>query len=236
MIDIRGSIIPIMDLAEVLGYRRETALDPVGSAMVVQHGGRSVAIRVDRLDGQREVLVKSLGTFLPKIRHIGGAAIFGDGAVVLVADPHSIVDTTRDGRTAGRVEPAPQSTTRATPDAATVLVVDDSFPIREMERSILEAAGFSVTTATDGDEALEIARVASFDAVVPDVDMPNMNGVDLCDALRAEFPDLPVVMVTALSSELDRRRGLEAGASAYMTKSEFDQGELVDTLRELIGV
>ena len=122
--------------------------------------------------------------------------------------------------------------------ATRVMVVEDSFTVRELQRSILEAAGYSVVAARDGREAL---RVLDSDPdivlVVTDLEMPVLDGLGLTRAIRADTAraSLPVVIVTSRGSDEDKRRGIEAGADAYMAKSSFDQQALLATVERLIG-
>ena len=119
-----------------------------------------------------------------------------------------------------------------------MLVVEDSLTIRELQRSILEAAGYRVQTARDGRDALtRIDRDDAIDLVVTDVEMPEMDGIELTETIRAHATrsTLPVVIVTSLGDEGDQRRGIEAGADAYMVKREFDQHDLLETVERLVG-
>jgi two-component system chemotaxis sensor kinase CheA len=117
-----------------------------------------------------------------------------------------------------------------------LLIAEDSFTSRGLLKTILEAAGYQVATANDGLEAWNALKQAPFDLLVSDVEMPRMDGFTLTSRIRAdrELLELPVVLVTALSSAEDRARGLEAGANAYLVKSGFDQGSLLDAIRRLI--
>ena len=119
-----------------------------------------------------------------------------------------------------------------------MLVVDDQFTVRELQRSILEAAGYRVVTANDGRDALQrLTADADIDLVVTDLEMPEMGGLELLRRVRSDeaLASLPVVVVTSRSGEDDRRRGLEAGADAYVTKDRFDQRAMLDTVERLIG-
>ena len=117
-----------------------------------------------------------------------------------------------------------------------VLVVEDSITARMLVKNILEAAGYVVKTAVDGLEALTILKTEAFDLVLSDVEMPRMNGFQLTEKIRsdARLAELPVVLVTALASREDRERGVDAGANAYIVKSSFDQGNLLDIIQRLL--
>jgi two-component system chemotaxis sensor kinase CheA len=118
-----------------------------------------------------------------------------------------------------------------------VLVVDDSITTRTLEASVLEAAGYEVATAVDGADAWRALQERGADLVVSDVEMPRMDGLQLCETIRASqrFRELPVVLVTALETPEHRARGLEVGADAYLAKSSFDQEGLLTTIRDLLG-
>jgi two-component system chemotaxis sensor kinase CheA len=103
-------------------------------------------------------------------------------------------------------------------------------------KNILESAGYRVTTAVDGQDGLTTLKTASFDLVVSDVQMPRMDGYELTSKIRQDkvLSELPVILVTSLGSREDRERGIEAGASAYIIKTSFDQGNLLETVKRLI--
>jgi two-component system chemotaxis sensor kinase CheA len=115
-----------------------------------------------------------------------------------------------------------------------VLIADDSLTTRTLERYILEAAGYEVELAGDGEEALAILLQRSCDVLVSDVEMPGLDGIGLTAHVRSDpkLADLPVILVTSLDSPADRERGLQAGADAYIVKSSFDQDQLLRTIRE----
>ena len=122
--------------------------------------------------------------------------------------------------------------------APKVLVVEDSFTVRELQRSILEAAGYPVVTARDGRDALGILdRDPEIALVVSDLEMPELDGLGLTRAIRADAArsSLPVIIITSLGSEDDQRRGIEAGVDAYMVKQRFDQQALLTTVERLVG-
>ena len=167
------------------------------------------------------------------VRGYLGAAILGDGRIALLLDPTSL---SRASESKPRLAPAPAA--RETRLAPKILVVEDSFTVRELQRSILHAAGYRVEIACDGSEGLDrVAADAEIDLVITDLEMPKMNGLELTRAIRAraESASLPVVIVTSLGTDDDRQAGVEAGANAYMVKQSFDQHALLDTVERLVG-
>jgi two-component system, chemotaxis family, sensor kinase CheA len=230
-LELHGASVAFGDLAEVLGAEAPP-LPPRAPALVVAAGGRRMALACDRLIGESEVVVKPLGPLLASVTGYLGAAILGDGRVALLLDPSAVTSASPRVRRAEPAEAVPADAAR------TLLVVEDSFMVRELQRSILEAAGYHVVTARHGVEALEqLAAHGEIELVVTDVDMPEMDGLTLTEAIRAsaEWRALPVIVVSSRHSEDDRRRGVEAGADAYMVKDSFDQHALLDTVARMVG-
>lgn len=191
--------------------------------------GRAAFI-VDALLGEREIVVKSLSDPLRRVRNISGATILGSGEVVLILSPGDLVSSARG--VSARV-----SVTRRTEEkaAARILVVDDSITTRTLERNILTSAGYEVLVSANGREALDILRREPIDLVVSDIQMPEMNGFDLTREIRSgAWGDLPVILVTSLDSSEDKARGVEAGANAYIVKSNFDQSTLLEVVDQLL--
>jgi two-component system chemotaxis sensor kinase CheA len=224
-------IVPVSPLAPLLGR----AALPGGPIVVLRSGARARAVRVDAVLGQREVLVKALPACVPGGDLVVGASAEADGSVLLVLDVDAVV-----GRSEGvDVLPAVPSAVPAAADEhrGSVLVVDDALTVRELQRTILERAGFEVRTASDGADALARLAEAPADLVLSDIEMEGMDGLGLTRAIRddARWRNLPVVLLTSRSSDDDRRRGLEAGADAYIVKSAFDERALLDVVDDLLG-
>jgi two-component system chemotaxis sensor kinase CheA len=134
--------------------------------------------------------------------------------------------------------PAAAAPPATTTEPAKILVVEDSFIVRELQRCVLESAGHHVVTASDGREALDaLSKDEEIELVVTDLEMPGLGGLDLTRAIRADDrrSSLPVVMVTSRGSEEDRRRGMEAGVDAYIDKQGFQQSALLATIDQLLG-
>jgi len=228
------ALVRLRDVLQLAGPdgRMDGTARPV---VVVRAEGRKVAFLVDEVRGEQEVMFKHLGQQLPRVRHISGASISGSGSVVPVLD---VVDLLQVASTvsAAAVERAGMGTEAAPARRARLLVAEDSITARTLVKSTLESAGYDVVTTVDGLEALTALRAEAFDLLVSDVDMPRMNGFELTARIRADkhLGELPVVLVTALSSQKDREYGIEVGANAYIAKSDFDQSNLVEIVRRLL--
>jgi two-component system chemotaxis sensor kinase CheA len=190
-----------------------------------------VALLIDRVVGEQEIVVKPLPYPLRRVRHIAGATILGSGRIVPILNVADLL------RGAARSVPMLVAPPAAEPlrQRQRVLVADDSLTTRTMERYILEAAGYEVELAGDGAEALALLQERGCDVLVSDVEMPGLDGIELTERVRAEpsLRDLPVILVTSLDSATDRERGLQAGADAYIVKTSFDQDQLLRTIREI---
>jgi two-component system chemotaxis sensor kinase CheA len=235
LLEVRGHSIPLADLAQLVGASAPPAAARA-PAIVLQSSGRRVAAVCDAFLGEEEVVVKSLGPLLASLSIYLGAAILGDGRIALLLDPGVLVR--RAGERTATPSNAVATVTASERAVRTVLVVEDSLAVRELQRSILEAAGYHVETARDGREAMErLGQENSIQLVVTDVDMPEMNGFELTEAIRAHptLSALPVIVVTSRGDDEDRQRGIAAGADAYMVKRGFDQNVLLDTVERLVG-
>ena len=232
-LELRGESIPVADLAAILGMPAPP-LPAIPPALVLKLPAGAVAVACDRVLGDQDVVMKHLGSLLADVPGYLGAAILDDGRVALILDPsHLLKRHSARLRTVASAEPEPERSA-----APSVLVVDDQFTVRELQRSILETAGYRVETAEDGRTALErIELNPDIDLVVTDVQMPQMDGFELLRAIRRhdEHAALPVVIVTSRGGEDDKRRGVEEGADAYIVKDEFDQQTLLGTIGRLVG-
>ena len=202
--------------------------------------GRPVAFSVDRVEGEVELLVRPLPRRARVSALVDGAALLPSGDPVAVLAPQALLGREAVGRRAagGPIAPIPANALAAAPRELTrLLLVDDSRVTREMERRILEDAGFRVEVAADGDEALRRLGVEAFDCLVTDIEMPNLDGFELTAQLRQieRFAHLPIVVVSTRESSEDRLRGLRAGADAYLTKQSLVATDLVETVRRLTG-
>jgi len=235
-LELRGRSVPVADFAALIG----TAAPPLGDrspALVITVGGRRAAVTCDALLGQEEVVVKPLGPLFGGVDGYLGATILGDGRVALLVEPGILTRGSRQVAATARPMPMPPAPDRAVA-ARKVLVVEDSFSVRELQRSILETAGYLVVTARDGRDAIEtLGQDTGIALVITDLEMPELDGLQLTRTIRADaaWSSLPVIIVTSQGSEEDRRRGIEAGADAYMAKRSFDQQALLLNVERLIG-
>jgi len=225
-----GQVILLVHLGSLLG--RSGPAGRPAYVVLLEAAGDQVALGVDELLGESEVLQKPLPARLRGLPLIHAFSLLGNGHIILLADPGQLAIQARAVWQGTRAQPAAQTEAAR---VRSILLADDSLTTRVQLRRILESAGYKVQPAVDGLDAWARLGKQTFDAVVSDVQMPGLDGYQLTARIRGnpQLATLPVVLVTTLASEEDQRRGLEVGASAYITKGSFDQEQLLEHLRRL---
>ncbi|NHZ96394.1 hybrid sensor histidine kinase/response regulator [Massilia sp. CCM 8734] len=206
--------------------------------IVLGDGARPYGVVVDRLLGEHELVVQALDGRLGKVKDISAGAVAEDGSPVLIIDVEDMLLSIDRLVVAGPLLRAHRNGGGATAARRKrVLVVDDSFTVRELERKLLQSHGYEVDVAVDGMDGWNAARTGSYDLIVTDVDMPRMDGIELITMIK-QHPQLrttPVLIVSYKDRPEDQRRGLDAGADYYLTKSSFHDDSLVEAVADLIG-
>jgi two-component system chemotaxis sensor kinase CheA len=237
---IQGEPVLLERLDRILGIEsREKEESEKLLVAVLRSGERRAAFVVDRVINEQEVLFKGLGSYLNRVRNFAGATILGSGVVVPILSAPELIDNTFAHHALAlrpTVEVPDEPVEEETP--LQILVVEDSITSRMLLKEILETAGYVVTTAINGAEAVVVLERQEFNLVVSDVEMPRMNGFELTEAIRADerWCNLPVVLVTGLEREEQRKRGFAAGANEYIVKGSFEQSNLLEAIRQLCDV
>ncbi|AGX88209.1 hybrid sensor histidine kinase/response regulator [Candidatus Symbiobacter mobilis] len=234
-IRLREQIIPVENVDALIGLEQDAPQAP-GSGEVliamVRNGEEKLGLIVDDIIGCEDMVVKPLPPHLRKHRLVAGVTVGEQDQLINVLHVPELFRLAREIR-----QPAPRA---QAPEVATpqrVLVVDDSINTREIEKSILEAYGYDVTLAEDGEDGWDKTRSTLFDLVITDVEMPRLDGFSFTERLRADeqYRRIPVIIVTSREKEEDKRRGIQVGANAYIVKGSFDQSNLIETVRNLLG-
>ena len=237
IITLQDKIIPLHSLAELLGLETDSVQSDKGkiSVAVIEYSNTQMALVVDEVISEQEVLIKDLGPQLKMVKNISNCTILSSAEVAFILNVPDIFATASDYK--GRVlkETIIQNEEK-THSVKNILVVDDSITTRTLIKNILEMSGYKTITAVNGIDGSAKLMENHIDLVVSDIDMPEMNGFELTKKIRLDkqFEDLPIVLVTALESKEDKQRGLEAGANAYIVKSSFDQNNLLETIKWMI--
>ena len=225
-----GNVLPFVPLSRAL---RPSAPPPaaraVWSTVLVSVGGRAAALGVDRVVGTSDVVVRALPSLVEVAPVVAGATLDAEGSPQLVLDPTALLLAAENQRGVAVAAPAPAR--------LPILVVDDSLTTRMLEQSILESAGYEVELAVHAEQALEKAALKRYGLFVVDVEMPGMDGFEFVSKVRADpvLRAIPAVLVTSRNAPDDKKRGERVGAQAYIVKGEFDQGQLLNVIRRLIG-
>ncbi|WP_137924538.1 hybrid sensor histidine kinase/response regulator [Cupriavidus sp. 2SB] len=206
--------------------------------VIIGEQDRVYGVAVDRMLGERMLVVQPLAQTLGKIKDIAAGSLTDDGTPVLIFDVEDMLRSVEKLVSEGRIERVRQRGADAAAVARKrVLVIDDSLTVRELERKLLASRGYDVAVAVDGMDGWNVLRAEVFDLVITDVDMPRMDGIELVGRIRGDtrLSHLPVMIVSYKDREQDRERGMQAGADYYLAKGSFHDTALLDAVRDLIG-
>lgn len=200
--------------------------------IVLQINNEHFGVIVDDLIDQQDIVIKPQSQLLKHIPNISGATILGSGEVCMILNPTDLLHSIKNGNWHSVVD-----LTESNSSQNRLLLVEDSIIIRTQMQRLLKGAGYEVTVAENGLVGLQKVQSQEFDIVLSDVEMPDMNGLEMTANIRqnSQYNQLPIVLITTLASAEDKQRGKEAGANAYLTKGDFDQEILFQTLSQLIN-
>jgi len=237
-IDVDGRSVGLITAHQVFELERPAGQGDDVLVVIIGDGAHAYGVIVEEFLGERELVVQPLDPQLGKIKDISAAALMEDGSPVLIVDSEDLIRSVAKIVSGGQVATVER---RSTGDRRRtrkrVLVVDDSLTVRELERKLLANQGYDVEVAVDGMDGWNAVRTGKFDLVVTDIDMPRMDGIELVTLINRDphLKSTPVMIVSYKDRDEDRRRGLEAGASHYLTKSSFHDETLVEAVADLIG-
>lgn len=223
-VEWQGHTYPLHYLPHLLGE-----IDAVPEAhrrywvLLLRSGTQRVAVLVDELKGNQEVVVKNIGAQLSRVIGIAGATVLGDGQVVLILNPLALASRAPVVRVQTTL---PMAIAKA--KLPTVMVVDDSLTVRKIISRLLAREGYQVILAKDGVDALEQLLDVLPDVILSDIEMPRMDGFDFVRNLRADerLRALPVIMITSRTADKHRNYAFQIGANHYLGKP-YDEEELL---------
>jgi len=208
--------------------------------LLVRSGQGTVAIHVDEMLGNQEVVVKNIGPQLARVSGISGATVLGTGDIVLIINPVQLAqragvlryDPTEDQRFADERSAVPQSA----PARRLVMVVDDSLTVRKFTTRLLTREGFEVVTARDGIDALKVLTDHTPDVILLDIEMPRMDGFEFAKTIKSDpkTSAIPVIMITSRTADKHRNRAAELGVQRFLGKP-YQEEELLQNLREVMA-
>ncbi len=230
---------PMRTIEEALGtvVNRRSGERGTRPVILAKTARMTVAVQVDAVLGSRDMVVKSLGAYFPKVRGVIGATILGDGKVSPVLDlPDLLGDDTHGSGSITTTVAGRGGLDAVTTGRKCVLVVDDSLSARRALAQFIQDCGYEVRSARDGVEAAQIAAGRLPDLVIADMEMPRMNGIELTAHLRATLASakVPVIMITSRSTAKHKEQAMAAGVNAYMNKP-YSEDSLLAKVRELLA-
>lgn len=231
----RNQLIYLVELGSVLQCRppRSCASQEQYFVLLAHAQGKRVGLIVDAILDEQDVVVKQLPPHLRKAtKMIAGAAISSYNSILLILHlPEVLAQIARMTFEAPSIasEPLFQAAPR-------ILLVEDSINTAEIEKHILETSGFLVDVASDGVDALEHLHQTTYAAIITDIEMPRMDGFTFTQRVRQlpQYASVPVIIVTSLARDSDKKRGMQVGANAYITKGHFEQHRLLETIKSLV--
>jgi chemosensory pili system protein ChpA (sensor histidine kinase/response regulator) len=199
--------------------------------LLVRIGETRVALQVEALIGNREIVIKPLGAQLSSVTGVSGATILGDGRVVMILDLAAIV------RMSGKRARPEQEINRQDKGRLLVMVVDDSITVRKVTTRLLERQGFEVLTAKDGIDAMGAMQERLPDMMLLDIEMPRMDGFELASHMRNDerLRHIPITMITSRTGDKHRERARQIGIDHYLGKP-YQEHELLETINRLVGL
>lgn len=233
-----GRSIGLVTAHQLLGAAPPQTAPEALAVIVLGHATHLYGLIVDRFLGERELVVQALDARLGKIKDVAAGALMEDGSPVLILDVEDVIRSVERLAGTGSVSGVANDARVAAGDARKrVLVVEDSFTVRELERKLLANSGYDVEVAVDGMDGWNAARTGHFDLVITDVDMPRLDGIELVTLIKKDphLKSLPVMIVSYKDRAEDRQRGLDAGADYYLAKGSFHDDTLLQAVVDLIG-
>jgi chemosensory pili system protein ChpA (sensor histidine kinase/response regulator) len=199
--------------------------------LLVRIGEKRLALQVEALIGNREIVVKPLGAQLSRVPGVSGATILGDGRVILILDVAAIC------RLAVKPQTPPAALETGVKERLLVMVVDDSITVRKVTTRLLERYGFEVLTAKDGVDAMSLLQDRIPDVLLLDIEMPRMDGFELARHVRNDdrLRHIPMTMITSRTGDKHRERALQIGVNHYLGKP-FQEHELLNVIHRVLGI
>ncbi len=233
-----GRTLSYVPLAQILQLPSTPNSKGLFSIMIIKAAETTLAIGVDQILNEQEVLIKGLGKQLARVRNIAAATVLESGRVIPILDPFDLVKTAVKGAhpAALNMNSQAKDTTAESVKQKVILIAEDSVTARILLQNILESAGYEVKLAIDGVEAFTLLKTEKVDLLLSDVEMPRMTGFELTAKVREteNLKNLPIILCTSRGSKEDREHGIEVGANAYIDKNRFIHSSLLDIIQKLL--
>lgn len=225
--------VPLYDLADILNQEKIHTLKDKETVLILESDDKTIALCVDKLLGDQELLHKKLSAPLYKLKNISGITTLVSGEICLILNISDIIKSTKN-YSSKKMNSIPQD---IIPNQNyKILLVDDSITTRTMEKNILSKVGYDIEIAENPLEAFDKMKISRFDLIISDIEMPEMDGLEFLEQLKTNemYFDIPVIMVSSLITEEYKQRAMDLGAKKYIIKSEFSQDEFQETVSKIL--
>jgi chemosensory pili system protein ChpA (sensor histidine kinase/response regulator) len=232
-----GERVPVVHLASLLDLSDKSPVaQHYSPVLIVKIGERRIAVHVDSVSKNQEVVLKNMGPQLARVNGVVGATVMGNGDIVLIINPVQFADQMDLRFRTSDEQRMAQTLLRDSNETFTVMVVDDSVTVRKVSQRFLQREGYEVILAKDGVDALRQLQDHMPDVMLVDIEMPRMDGYDLTRAIRADqrLKHIPIVMITSRTADKHRNYALSLGVNAYMGKP-YSEADLAETIKSYIG-
>jgi chemosensory pili system protein ChpA (sensor histidine kinase/response regulator) len=234
-IEWQGNIYPLHYLPHMLGNMDVTQENlPRNPILLLRSGEQRIALHVDELLGNQEVMVKNIGPQLARLSGIAGATVLGNGSVLLILNPLQLVQ--RIGVSSKPAKEAKEAKVKPLSTQPLIMVVDDSLTVRKITSRMLLRAGYQVVTATDGVDALEKLEEFTPQVMLLDIEMPRMDGFALARQLRRDprTHDMPIIMITSRTADKHREYAMQLGVNTYLGKP-YQEDDLLQNIADFVA-
>lgn len=222
----------LYDLANILNIKKGSPEKTKETILVLESDNKMIALAVDKLLGDQDILQKKLCAPLYKLKNISGVTTLASGEICLILNIHDIFKTANQHKTM-----QVQTQSKRPNEDYKILLVDDSITTRTLEKNILEKAGYTIETATNPIEAFEKMEDINFDLIITDVEMPEMDGFKFLEKIKTDekYSEIPVVMVSSIMTEENKTRAKDLGAVKYIVKNEFAQDDFLTSVSRILS-
>lgn len=229
----KDETILLYNLADILNLPKNVPTKNRETILIIESDNKIIALGVDKLIGDQEILHKKLSAPFYKLKNIAGITTLISGEICLILNISDILNITSQHKTQAISTKDDHELQNC---SYKILLVDDSITTRTLEKNILSKAGYCIEMAENPIEAFEKMKNNRFDLIISDIEMPEMNGFEFLEKLKTDemFSDIPVIMVSSLISEENKKRANELGAKKYIVKGEFEQDDFQEAVRNIL--
>lgn len=235
-----GKNIPVYNLAHLLNLKGSQDESEMKTIIIIETNNRMIGIIVNKLLGEQEILHKKLSPPLYRIKNISGVTTLATGETCLILNAIDLIknSTLQNAKkmSLSQTKTLTIEEKKSQLKQKNILVIDDSITTRTLEKNILSSAGFTVITANNPIEAIKKINETHFDIILTDIEMPEMSGLEFLSQMKSNelYADVPIVVMSSLADENQKRKAHSLGAEKYVVKGEFNQKAFIDMVSNIL--